>query len=547
VHLFKDYSVLRILLICSAGIIIVNYLVGIACPTLILIDDEMSYLDTLWRTVVGQRASIDYHNPMGFGPYQVAALLWHLIGPHDFLMRVAITLVSLLISFCGCIVAHRVLAQRIDLALLFCVTLAFQLSTPTVLGYEKSALSIVAFYNRHIVSALAVLFLQTFAGQVKPSPRDSALEVGIAAVLLNVLFVTKISGFLLGLMILFAGWLLQPQTGKRILQYTAILVAFVVITAVELRLTGLEISPIIGDYELAAHARSSSISFHDILTNMSAYPLMGSVTLLVLFALSSCSQLHFWQVGVVIVSYTACQLALNLTNNPPASSIELAPAAMASLTVCMSAQSLAQAQVASKIWLQRFSRSGLAETSLRDALPFAVFVLVLIPQVIASITGILIGALVSLGLVGSSIVVTAGNEIGFRSLVDWPNKNSPDYLRSLNDAVAAITALHLDHQAIANLDFVNPFPVLFLAPPPKGIQVWWDFGFNVPRDSVPEWQNIIGDACVVTVPMLPISPDASTRLVRIAKPILESEFTRIYDDELWNIYLRTRNCATAAK
>jgi hypothetical protein len=42
-------------------------------------------------------------------------------------------------------------------------------------------------------------------------------------------------------------------------------------------------------------------------------------------------------------------------------------------------------------------------------------------------------------------------------------------------------------KAIANLDFTNPFPVLFLAQPPKSIQVWWDFGFNVPRGTMLEW------------------------------------------------------------
>jgi hypothetical protein len=307
-----------------------------------------------------------------------------------------------------------------------------------------------------------------------------------------------------------------------------------VIVAIELKVTGLEINPIIADYELAAHARSS-ISLEDILSQISSNLLIGSLALLLLFTLLSRIrelQLHFSQIALIIVSYTACQLALNLTNfGGSGSSMWLAPAAMASLAICLSTQSVAQDQLGSKIRCHKFSRSRLAETSLREALAFVIFGLVLVPEVIASISGLAIGTLVSLGLVGPSIVVSTGNEIKIESLVDWPSKNWPDYLRSLSDGVTAIAALHLDKQAIANLDFANPFPVLFLAPPPKGIQVWWDFGFNVPEDAVPEMQTIIGDACVVTVPLLqPSRLDASARLVKIAQSTLETEFKMIYND-----------------
>ena len=105
--------------------------------------------------------------------------------------------------------------------------------------------------------------------------------------------------------------------------------------------------------------------------------------------------------------------------------------------------------------------------------------------------------LVSLGI-RTPYVVTAGKGVSFRS---WSHahRHGPQ----VNDAVAAIASLNLGHEAIANLDFANPFPVLFLAPPPKGIQVWWHFGFNLPRDAKLEWHNVIGDACVVTVPCQP--------------------------------------------
>ena len=117
----------------------------------------------------------------------------------------------------------------------------------------------------------------------------------------------------------------------------------------------------------------------------------------------------------------------------------------------------------------------------------------------------------------------------------------------MNDAVAAIASLNLGHEAIANLDFANPFPVLFLAPPPKGIQVWWDFGFNVPRDVKLEWYNVIGDACVVTVPLQPDEPKTAVRLAQVVQPKLARDFKIVYQNEFWSIYQKTRDCLSSPR
>ena len=235
--------------------------------------------------VVGQVISIDYHDPMGSGPYQLGALLWHWLGPHYYVMRLAIALFSLSIAFCGCIVAQRTLARRADLALLFCVTLAFQLSAPTAYEFSPPSLGMGDFYNRHIMSGLAVLFLQTFGGRPISSTRENAIEVALSAFLLNIMFLTKISGFLLGLMILLAGCLLQGRTAHRFLSLCAAVLLFATITTIEFKATGLELLPIIQDYALAAHVRLA-YSFHDLARGVVSWPLVSSVTLLVLFAVS---------------------------------------------------------------------------------------------------------------------------------------------------------------------------------------------------------------------------------------------------------------------
>jgi hypothetical protein len=540
----SDVSLVRKCLILSATIIIANFLIGIASPTLTDIDDEITFLDNLWRSVVGQRVGIDYHDPTGFGTYQLGALLWGFLGPHHYVMRLAITLFSLSISLCGCIVADRTLARRPDLALLFCATLAFQLSAPTAFK-SFTSLSMAGFYNRHIVSALAVLFLLAFSSDSRLSMRDGAVEVALAAFLLNILFMTKISGYLLGLLILLGACLLQYRSGWRVLKLCAILLAFVAATVIEFKITGLELIPIIQDYELAAHARLLSFSSYNIVMHVFSIPLAISVAVLVLFAVSQRSgdvRLDFWRISLIIGSYAAWQFALNMTNSG-GKSMWLAPAAVASLAIGMGVKPLPQEAGGSVSWWSRFYPSQLAGISAREALPFLIFALVLIPQVIASTVGITIGAFVSLGLAGSSIVLTAGNGVSIRSLADDYSSVYTKYIQSLNDAVTAIASLNLGHEAIANLDYANPFPVLFLAPPPKSIHVSWAWN-DVPEGAVLE---VIGDACVVTIPAEPDPdyPSVPNRLFKIAQLALATEFKIVHQDKLWSIYRRTRNCATA--
>lgn len=542
---------LRMSLFFSAIIIISNFLIGIIAPILDHLQDEINFFDRVWRVVVGQVISIDYHDPMGSGPFQLAALLWHWLGPHYYVMRLAIALICLSIAFCGCIVGQRSLARRADLALLFYVTLAFQLSTPTVYEARRAvldvfgqggagavALGMAEFYDQLIVSALAILFVQTFGDGPRRSMRENAIEIVLTAFLLNVLFLTKISGFVLGLMILLAGCLLQGRAVHRLLTICAAMLAFATITAIEFQAMGLKLPPIIQDYELASHVRLS-YSFLYLAAGVASWPLVSSVTLLVLFAMSQHLRklrLEFRCIGLIIGTYTACQFALNMTNDAYPS-MWLAPAAIASLACCMGVKPVGWQSGRLESWWP-FSR--LAEISVRDAIPLLIFVLVLAPLVLGSMVGIAFGALVSFGI-ETPYVITAGKGVSFRVL--WPNA----YAKSLNDAVTAIAFLNLDHEAVLNLDHANPFPVLFLAPPPKGIYRWSDLGFKGPRGAVLEGQEAIGDACVVTIPERPIDQEVTVQLVAIVRSKLATDFQLVYQDEFWSIYRRMRDCATAPR
>src|SRR6201999_3488697 len=117
---------------------------------------------------------------------------------------------------------------------------------------------------------------------------------------------------------------------------------------------------------------------------------------------------------------------------------------------------------------------------------------------------------------------------------------------SYNDAIQAIDGLAAGGYVIANLDFMNPFPALFLAPAPRGVSVFWDFSkytSNVPTGYQLGWQEIIGDACIITEPSGKLQTTISSQpLIDAAQAHLTRTFVPVYQDDLWRIWKSKDGC-----
>jgi hypothetical protein len=169
--------------------------------------------------------------------------------------------------------------------------------------------------------------------------------------------------------------------------------------------------------------------------------------------------------------------------------------------------------------------------------------MVCVPEVSASLRAVKIDYSILSGA-KESITVTANKGITFNILQE---SSASDVVAYLNRAIYAIEGLGASRETIGNLDFMNPFPVLFLASAPRGVQVWWDFGRttrNVPVGYKPSWQEVIGDACIVTEPKHSRLDPAvySEPLIRAVEPHLAIAFTLVYQDELWKIWKHSGGC-----
>jgi hypothetical protein len=534
---------LALTLLLPTMIVIGNFIIGVLTPLTAGADDDMTLIDSTWRLVQGQHLGIDFHDPRGFGLFQVAALLWRLLGPHYYVMRAAADLFAFVIILCGSVVAARQLRYAAGLAALFCVAVALVASGPSLYGmHEYFGLTVV--YDRLLMSALLVLFAQSFANDLDIRAERNFIDYFIAAVLLNTLFLAKISGLAVGVAIVVAGSILRGPGWRNFVEIFLVLMFLAVMIWFDFAITGTSLSGVIQEYRMAAQGRVGTVSTQGVLWFGRRLTVLAVVGLMALYAVSrpikEDSDSPLWRCLCIIAFYWICQVVLNMSNGSASDLISLAPgAAVAIVTWTDTAHAVS---FWNRLWTKVHLRR-LDEISARQLIPLFILAMVAGPEAYASLRAVKLDYAISSGAT-KSIIVSANKGITLNIVKDTYASPSVPYL---NDGIRAIVGLGAIHDRIANLDFDNPFPAMFLAPDPKGVWVWWDFSraTNVPIGYRPSWQEVIGDACIVTEPkQSPTGPMKyySEPLIKAVGPHLATAFTLVYEDDIWRIWKRRDGC-----
>jgi hypothetical protein len=525
-------------------IVIGDCILGIVTPITDGAEDDISRLDGVWRLVQGQHLGIDFHDPLGFGFFQVSAMFWRLLGPHHYVLWVSAALFALVIVSCGCVVAIRQLRHAAGLAALFCITLAFVASGPSIYGFPH-LFSFCLSYDRLLMSGLLVLFVQSFANDLDVRQQRSYIDHFTTALLLNTILLVKITGLVVGIAIVVVGSILRGRLWRSLSGVSVIFLFLAIMIIMDFILTGNSLYPIIREYKMAAQGRIGAISAIDFLRFATRLPVLGVIFLMALYAISRPareeSYNHLTQCFCIIAVYWACQVMLNMSNAALPDLISLAPAAAVAVVTWTDTPDIASSW--NRLWT-KFHPHRLDQFSIRLILPILIVAWVFIPEALASVRAVHIVYLMSLGTIDTADV-SANRGIVFKIRKDSTNGALVPYL---NRAIQAIDALGASGESIALLDFSNPFPALFLAPAPKGVWLWWDFSrtTNVPVGYLPRWQEVIGDACIVAEPKhSPTEPAKyySEPLKEAVNPHLATAFTIVYEDEIWKIWKLRRGCS----
>ena len=532
---------LALTLLLPAMIVAGNFVLGVVTPITGGPEDDMSMLDSVWRLVQGQRLGIDFHDPLGFGFLQVTAILWRMFGAHYYVLHAAAALFALIIVLCGSIVATRQLRHAPGFAMLFCITVAFIASGPSIYGYNQY-ISMTMSYDRLLMGSLCVLFVQSFANDVDARPERGYIDHLTTAFLLNTLLLIKISGLVVGIAIVVVGSILRGPFARSLVAIAVILLFLAIIVAIDFAVTGTSLFAVIHDYRMAAQGRVGAISPRDALWFARRFPVLAVVGLIGLYVVSrpgSCGARLLWSCFCIIAFYWMCEVVLNMSNGSRPDLIFLAPAvAIAIVTWANTANKASSGNRPRRIFHPR----NLNEVTVRQLIPLLIITMVLVPEVLASLRAVKLDYSVASGST-KSITVTANRGIAF----NMPEDSRPGFVSYINDSIHAIERLDASHETIANLDYMNPFPALFLAPAPQGVWVWWNFSryTNVPIGYRPRWQEVIGDACIVTEPKH--SPETpveyySEPLINAVESHLATAFTLVYEDELWKIWRKRGGC-----
>jgi hypothetical protein len=111
--------------------------------------------------------------------------------------------------------------------------------------------------------------------------------------------------------------------------------------------------------------------------------------------------------------------------------------------------------------------------------------------------------------------------------------------------VEALRSLKLAHEAIATIDYTNPFPSLLGMPSPKGVPIVWALGYMEQPSMLSQPRRLFGDACIVMLALRPtqVVEGNAELMSSAAKPILSAYFIILRQDEYWEIYRRQNGCS----
>ncbi len=461
--------------------------------------DAFLLLDGGWRILLGQTPHTDFYNPIGPLTYYFVSLGLRVAGPSLAGLSAGNILFLLSIGTWAAIAAFRRL--HAPYAFLFVAFIAILLAATRSLGWDPQTNSYAMIYNRYGWALLSILYLHLFVpvcAAVRPAPAADAASAGA---LLGLLFLCKITYFIVGCGAFALAFALRPEIRRGLVP--ALLGACAACAAAWLAV-GFNPLDYVRDVAAAAKSQTSgyrvSMARESVKANVANAAAFTALWLaLVALPLARRDGSLRGLVGItVIVGYMMVSAFLITSGNANERS------------------DLPMFFVAGLLLLDR-ARSGAIPAAARPEAPGGWLHAGAIVVVLAFAGGIASRDLASIAhsttwreyrLAGAppSQRFESGRLADFAipHTTDWKTTfwRSRDLPSIVNEGLRLLRANAGAQESLAVMGFGDPFSFALGWPPPKNVPLWWDFEVSYDRKTHPPAPELFRNVSLVMIPVL---------------------------------------------
>jgi hypothetical protein len=502
--------------------------------------DLFILLDGGWRVLSGQRPHVDFYSAFGPVTYLIAAAGLHLAHGTAKGMLYATVGVGLILGFWSTILASARLKAWSTLVFVSFVMMLWL--APFPIGEPYFLTSYAMQYNRLGYALLALLLLETFT-TARDQNGESRLRWGslsTGAIFATLLFL-KLSFVIGAVMLVAAGLYLMRRDRWYAL---GLATGIVGVGLGYLLYLHWDVAAMIGDWQLAAHARTARLHgpgdvlrtvARNMTTIVSLSIFVGAATLL--GRRQEVRRANLWTplrlvlFGSVVV---VADLLLGISNTQRAG-FPLSVAAMIVIAGVLGTRLADQPRttVQAKTWYSLILVSAVVLTLLPMASDlFNSWGVVLMRHIGRATT--------ALNTKFDAPVLAQLRLDNHADAADdmWESNGAP-YIDSVNEGMSLLRKYSAEDESVLCLCFSNPFSYGLQRPPAEGGATFFAYGTNYTLDAHPSPARILGDARLVIYPARPSEYDGVAHLLQICGSELAARYQPVARSDNWILLRRT--------
>ena len=121
------------------------------------------------------------------------------------------------------------------------------------------------------------------------------------------------------------------------------------------------------------------------------------------------------------------------------------------------------------------------------------------------------------------------------TFVSHMDLSNAEYLHTLRTGLTLLKTADAGQDPVATVGYVNPFPVLLDAPPPKGVALILHVGRFINRHSAANRTLVFGDAKWLMIPKFPIAHETTELILEVHAIHLKAAWEQAAENEHWRL------------